>query len=141
MIDKDVILDKASSIERHLRRIRDKRDIDLNQFLDDMDVQDIVLFNLQVAIQNCIDIGSHIISDEGLGVAGSTSEIFYILQENGFIDAQLTEKIITAVGFRNLVAPEYGNLDLAKVYQIIHKDIEDIESFIRTILEKCGIAH
>ena len=141
MIDKDVILDKASSIERHLRRIRDKRDIDLNQFLDDMDVQDIVLFNLQTAIQNCIDIGSHIISDEGMGVAGSTSEIFYILQENDFIDAQLTEKIITAVGFRNLVAPEYGNLDLAKVYQIIHEDIEDIEYFIGTILEKCGIAH
>jgi len=140
MIDRDVILDKASRIERHLRRIRDKRDIDLNQFLEDLDVQDIVLFNLQIAIQNCIDIGSHIISDEGLGVAGSTSEIFYILQENGYIDAQLTEKIITAVGFRNLVAHEYGNLDLAKVYQIVHEDIEDIEFFIRTILEKCGIA-
>ena len=39
-------------------------------------------------------MASHIISDEGLGVAGTTSEIFYILQENAYIDTQLTEKII-----------------------------------------------
>ena len=140
MIDKNVVLDKASKIGRHLRRIREKRDINLDQFLNDIDAQDIVLFNLQVAIQNCIDIASHIISDEGLGVAGSTSEIFYILQDNDYIEAHLTEKIITAVGFRNLVAHEYGNLDLKKVYQILHEDIEDLESFIKIILKKCGIA-
>ena len=140
MIDKNVVLDKASRTNRHLGRIRKKKNISLDQFLDDIDTQDIVLFNLQVAIQNCIDIASHIISDEGLGVANSTSEIFYILQDNDFIDAHLTEKIIAAIGFRNLVAHEYGNLDLKKVYQVIHEDIKDLESFIKIVLKKCGIA-
>ena len=140
MIDKNIVIDKASRTERHLRRLREKRDIDLDQFLDSLDIQDIVLFNLQIAIQNCIDLASHIISDEGLGVAGSTSEIFYILQDNHYIDSQVTEKIISAVGFRNLIAHEYGNLDLKKVYEILHKDINDIESFMKTILKKCGIA-
>lgn len=139
MIDKNVIVDKASRVERHLKRIREKRDVDLNQFLDDIDLQDIILFNLQISIQNCIDIASHIISDEELGVAGSTSEIFYILQDNGYIDSKLTDKIISAVGFRNLVAHEYGNLDLKIVYQIVHEDIEDIVSFIKAILKKCEI--
>jgi uncharacterized protein YutE (UPF0331/DUF86 family) len=139
MIDKNVIVDKASRVERHLKRIREKRNVDLNQFLDDIDLQDIVLFNLQISIQNCIDIASHIISDDELGVAGSTSEIFYILQENGYIDSKLTDKIISAVGFRNLVAHEYGNLDLKIVYKIVHEDIEDIASFIKAILKKCGI--
>ena len=139
MIDKNVIIDKASRTDRHLKRIREKRDVDLNQFLDDIDLQDIVLFNLQIAIQNCIDIAAHIISDEELGVAGSTSEIFYILQENDYIDSKVTDKIISAVGFRNLVAHEYGNLDLKMVYKIVHEDIEDIALFIKTILKKCGI--
>ena len=82
MIDRNVLIDKASRVKHHLERIREKRDAALDRFLDDVDVQDIVLFNLQTAIQNCIDIASHIISDEGLGVAGSTSELFYILQQN-----------------------------------------------------------
>lgn len=139
MIDQNVILDKISRIENHLKRVRNKREISFERFLEDIDVQDIMLFNLQIAIQDCIDIASHIISDEGLGVAGSTSEIFYILQKNNYIDAKLTEKIISAVGFRNIVAHEYGNLDLKMVYEIAHKDIDDIELFIKTILKKCEI--
>ena len=138
MIDKNVILDKASGIERHLKRIESKRSIALDEFLNDMDLQDILLFNLQVAIQNCIDMASHIISDENLGVAGSTSEIFYLLQENNYINAELTRKVIGAVGLRNLLVHEYGNFDLKKVYKIIQDDVDDLREFITSILKKCG---
>ncbi len=139
MIDKNVILDKASGIERHLKRIESKRGIGLDEFLNDIDLQDILLFNLQVAIQNCIDMASHIISDENMGIAGSTSEIFYLLQENSYINAELTGKVIGAVGLRNLLVHEYGNLDLKKVYKIIQNDINDLREFITSVLKKCGL--
>ncbi len=35
---------------------------------------------------------------------------------------------------------EYGNIDLAQVYEICHQDIGDIECFVRAILGKCRIA-
>jgi predicted nucleotidyltransferase len=38
------------------------------------------LFNIQMAIQFCIDTASDIISDEGLDLLGSTNEMFYTLQ-------------------------------------------------------------
>ena len=139
MIDKNVILDKASRIERHLKRIENKRSISLDEFLNDIDRQDILLFNLQVAIQNCIDMASHIISDQNMGIAGSTSEIFYLLQENNFISAELTGKIIGAVGLRNLLVHEYGHLDLKKVYDTIRKDINDLREFVATVIKKCGL--
>ena len=139
MIDKNVILDKASRIERHLKRIEKKRDITINEFLDNIDIQDILLFNLQVAIQSTIDMASHIIAEEEMGVAGSTSEIFYLLQENGCIGADLTEKIIRAVGFRNLLVHEYGNLDLKKVYKIFQDDIDELKEFVSVILKKYGL--
>ncbi len=139
MIDKNVILDKASGIERHLKRIENKRSISLDEFINNIDVQDILLFNLQVAIQNCIDMASHIISDENMGVAGSTSEIFYLLQENDYINAELTEKIIGAVGLRNLLVHEYGHLDLKKVYDIIQNDVNYLRNFVVTVLKKCGL--
>ena len=139
MIDKNVLLDKASGIERHLKRIESKRSITLDEFLNDIDLQDILLFNLQVAIQNCIDMGSHIISDENMGIAGSTSEIFYLLQENKYINAEITGKVIGAVGLRNLLVHEYGNPDLKKVYKIIQNDINDLREFITSILKKCGL--
>lgn len=68
MVDGDLILTKAGSVKRHLSRIAEKAQVDLPIFLNDLDRQESILFNLQMAIQNCIDIAAHIVSEEGLGV-------------------------------------------------------------------------
>jgi uncharacterized protein YutE (UPF0331/DUF86 family) len=140
LIDKDVILNKANKVDHHLSRIKEKRVISLEGFLADLDWQESILFNLQMAVQNCIDIAAHIISEEELGIAGSTNEMFYMLQENGYLSPELTENMVAAVGFRNLVVHEYGNIELRQVYQIAHQDIDDMESFLKAIIKKCDIA-
>lgn len=139
MIDKDLIMAKAGKVDGHLRRIKAKRSVKLEEFLGDLDIQESILFNLQMAVQNCIDIAAHVISDDELGVAGSTNEMFYMLQENGYLTPELTEKMVAAVGFRSLVTHEYGKIDLTKVYQIAHKDVDDLEEYLRAIFRKCGM--
>ena len=139
MIDQNIILNKTSKVHHHLNRIRRKREISLEDFLMDLDRQEIILFNLQMAVQNCIDIAAHIISDDELGMAGSTSEMFYILQENAYLTFELAEKMVAAVGFRNISVHEYGNIDLKLVFQMAKKDLDDLERFVKAILEKCGI--
>jgi len=139
MINQDIILNKTSKVYHHLNRIRSKREISLEDFLMDLDRQEIILFNLQMAVQNCIDIAAHIISDDELGMAGSTSEMFYILQENAYLTFELAEKMVAAVGFRNIAVHEYGNIDLKLVFQMAKKDLDDLERFVKAILEKCGI--
>ena len=139
MIDHNIILNKTSKVPHHLNRIRRKREISLEDFLMDLDRQEIILFNLQMAVQNCIDIAAHIISDDELGMAGSTSEMFYILQENAYLTFELAEKMVAAVGFRNIAVHEYGNIDLKLVFQMAKKDLDDLERFVKAILEKCGI--
>jgi uncharacterized protein YutE (UPF0331/DUF86 family) len=137
MIDKSLILAKAGRVDDHLRRIREKRSVTVDEFLRDRDRQESILFNLQMAIQSCIDIAAHIISDEELGVAGSTNEMLYILQENGYLSPELTEKMVAAVGFRNLIVHEYGNVDLKKVFDIAREDIEDLALYLKAVVEKC----
>jgi uncharacterized protein YutE (UPF0331/DUF86 family) len=136
LIDRDLILAKASAVDKHVNRIKDKVSIGKETFLRDIDLQEIVMFNLQTAIQNCIDIAAHIISEEGFGVPGSTTEMFYTLEENGFLNAELTEKMVNAVGFRNLVVHEYTRIDMEQVYEIAQEDITDLTEFLRSILKK-----
>ncbi len=57
-------------------------------------------------VQNCIDLAAHIFSEQGLGVPASYNEMFYILEENGYFEKELTEKLVKAVGFRNLIVHE-----------------------------------
>lgn len=133
MVDIELILHKAGRIKKHIDRIQLKCGDDLETFLRDPDRQDIVAFNLHTAIQNCIDIASHIISDEGWGVPGSTNEMFYLLEDHGCLTADTTEKMVKAVGFRNLVVHEYGKIDLQRVYTICRKDIQYLTIFLTEI--------
>lgn len=140
MIDKDILLSKADKAHRYIRRIREKSPSTLDAFLSNLDIQESVLFNLQMAIQNCIDMASHVISDEGLGMPGSTNEMFYMLQDNGYIPKDLTEKMVAAVGFRNLLVHEYGKVDLEEVYRISQDNVEDLLQFMRALFKRAGLS-
>ena len=139
MLDTDLILAKSGSVRKYLNRIREKRGADSDAFLNDPDRQEIVLFNFQMALQNCMDIAAHILSDQGLGVPGSTNELFYLLEENGYIHKSLTEKMVKAVGFRNLLVHEYGKIDMKRVFDFAHKDVEDLSEFIKRIFKRLGM--
>lgn len=136
MVDSSIVTAKAAQIEKCLTRIRDKRPPALHLFLADPDSQDIVMFNLMQALQGCIDLAAHVVSDEGFGMAGSLNEFFYLLQERGVIHEDLTERLVRAVGFRNLCVHEYARLDLEKVYEISFNGLGDIEEFMKLMIQR-----
>jgi uncharacterized protein YutE (UPF0331/DUF86 family) len=126
-------------LKQHLNRIHEKRNTALERFLEDMDRQESVIFNIQLAVQSCIDIAAHIIGEEGLGVPGSTSEMFYLLEESGYLDRDLAEKMVKAVGFRNLIVHQYSKVEMKRVFEIAQKDIQDLHEYLVAILRKLGL--
>jgi uncharacterized protein YutE (UPF0331/DUF86 family) len=136
MVDRTIVVAKIAQIEKCLSRIREKRPANSQLFLTDLDRQDIIMFNLMQAVQGCIDLAAHVVSDEGFGMAGSINEFFYLLQEQGILPAELVERMVRAVGFRNLCVHEYTRLDVEKVYQISLQGLGDIEDFIKVMAQK-----
>ena len=139
MVDSDLIIAKAGSVRSHLNRVFEKRNVDLNDFLKDIDRQESILFNMQMAVQNCIDIAAHIISENGLGVPGSTTEMFYLLEKHGYLNHDLAGRMVKAVGFRNLIVHEYGKIELEHVYEIAQDDIKDLNEYLKAIINKLGL--
>ena len=139
MVDHDLIITKAGTVKAHLDRIADKVGTNLQLFIRDVDRQDIVAFNLHLAVENCIDIAAHIISENGWGVPGSASEMFYLLEEKGFVESALTARMIKAVGLRNLIVHEYGDIDLKRLFTIVREDLNDLTVFLSTVFRKLGI--
>ena len=139
MVDQDVMLAKISAAKKHINRIQNLPVNSMQCFLEDINIQDIALFNMQLAVQNCIDIAAHIISSQGFAVPSSTNEMFYCLEENGYINSRLTEKMVKAVGLRNLIVHEYGKLDLEKIYQVLQNDIKNLDEFIRAVVHKLNL--
>ena len=65
--------------------------------------------------------------------------MFYLLEENGYLDRAVTEKMVKAVGFRNLLVHEYVRIDLEQVYHAAREDIVDLQEYLRCIFVKLDL--
>ncbi len=138
MPDPDVILAKVGNIQRCLRRIHETT-LDDPESLEEFDKQDIFVLNLQRAIEATIDIASHIIASEGLGLATTIKENFKILRDAGIIDDSMMKKMQSMVGFRNIAVHNYTSLDIEILKSILKNNLKDIEDFYTAILKKFNI--
>ncbi|HIJ88417.1 MAG TPA: DUF86 domain-containing protein [Desulfuromonadales bacterium] len=136
MVDRNILVAKVTTIEKCINKVKEKRSASIDEFMVDEDSQDIVLFNLMQAIQGCVDMAAHIVSDEGYGMAGSMNDFFCLLRGRNIISVDLQEKLISAVGFRNLVVHEYAKLDLNQVYDIATHGIGDLEEFVSIVVRR-----
>ena len=133
MVNPDIIKAKIAHIKENVERLSEKREASLEEFKITRDLQDIVLHNLQLAIQGCIDIASHIISDEGWTIPGNLPGLFNILWEKKVITDETRKVMKSMVGFRNVIVHEYEDIDLDKVYQVLKERLRDFTVFINQV--------
>lgn len=129
----DVILNKAATIERCLRRIEEEYGNDSDN-LKNYTRQDSIILNIQRACEAAIDVAMHIISEKNLGIPQSSREVFDILCNNNLIDENMANKLKAMVGFRNIAVHDYQAINIAIVQQIIKKDLADLKKFTKVIV-------
>ncbi len=133
MPDRDVVLAKVATIQRCLRRIKETTDLKAES-LDDIDKQDIFILNLQRAIQAAIDLATHIIASEGLGLSDTIKGNFTLLKNAGIINEGLAYRMESMVGFRNIAIHDYQVIDIDILKSILTKHLKDVEDFYTTVL-------
>ncbi len=133
MPDKDIVLAKAAAVQRSLRRIKDVTALNPDS-LDDLNAQDIFILNLQRAIQSTIDLATHIVASEGLGISDAIKGNFVLLENAGIIDKTMSLKMQSMVGFRNIAIHDYQNIKIEILKTILVKHLKDLEEFYTRIL-------
>ena len=99
------------------------------------DVQDIFVLNLQRAVQSCIDLAAHVVSDEGLGLPSDLKENFTLLETKGILSSELSSKLQKMVGFRNIAVHDYTAINASVLKSVLAKDLKDIEDFYTLLLK------
>jgi uncharacterized protein YutE (UPF0331/DUF86 family) len=82
---------------------------------------------LQLAIQSCIDIGAHLVSELGLQAPNDYRGVFESLRPAG-LDARLAERLATAAGMRNILVHGYLDIDDEAVWDALSR-LDDLRSF------------
>lgn len=127
---KEGILNIIQQLEDSLRKLKNiKKSYTSVKFTDNQEIQDITKWNFYVAVQACLDIGSHIIAEQSLGSPETYEDILEILKKNKKISLKLFNNLRGLAGFRNRLAHGYFKLDGELLYKYL-ANIKDIESYL-----------
>lgn len=135
MVDREIVMAKIDGIKRHIDRLKGISRLKERIFMDSLDAQDVAVFNLQMVIQKCIDIGNHFYSEWDIGAPSSYSEVFDELRRRKVITRTMSEKLIKMAGLRNRIAHEYEAIDHHKIYSFIKKNLKDFDSFLKMVVK------
>ena len=134
MVDKTLILRKLSELDEYYRQIKEYEKITVAQYSDDWKIQRIIERTLQMMIETCVDIASHIIADQEYRVPKSYSDTFKILYEEKIVSEHLHNALVKMAKFRNIVVHHYDNVDAEIVIGILRKDLRDFTSYKDAII-------
>jgi len=136
MINFNVIENKISSVQKYLKILERYKKYSREEIEKNIDIRGAVERYLYLAIQSTINIAEAVISFKNFRKPTTMAESFIILSEEGIIDREFAEKLIKMVGFRNIIAHDYEELNYDIVYDVLHQRLKDIEKFIEIIKEK-----
>ena len=133
----DVVINKAASIERCLRRIQDEYAGNEQNLIENQTKQDAIILNLQRACETAIDLAMYVVSTRKLGVPQDSRDAYALLQAGGLLPADLALRMQRMVGFRNVAIHEYTHLNLDVAHSIITTQLDDFRVFSSAIVKVC----
>lgn len=91
---------------------------------------------LQLAVQICLDIGAHLIAEEGLKMPDDYRGIFVSLKSAG-LEPELAEHLSAAAGMRNVLVHGYLQVDDKAVWDALSRldDLHRFSSFVKSKLD------
>lgn len=128
-MDSIILSEKLEALRRCIVRIESRRTDTADALRRDVDRQDILGLNLTRAVQLCVDMAIHALSDTELPAPQTMGESFDLLAEEGVIPASLAGRMRSAVGFRNIAVHNYQAIDWDIVHAITHEGLEDFRDF------------
>jgi uncharacterized protein YutE (UPF0331/DUF86 family) len=109
------------------------------EFLADKRSRDLASFYLFLAIQECIDLASHWVSDADWGPADDAASAFDILADHHAIDRDLAERMRGAVGLRNLIAHGYPAVDHSRIQSEYREGVASLRELLSAVAAEAGL--
>lgn len=132
----DVLINKASVIERCVKRAREEYAAAGEHFATDYTRQDAAVLNIQRACEAALDMGQHLIRREKLGLPQSARDVFELLARNGWITPALASSLQKMVGFRNIAVHDYQSLLLPITTSVITQHLDEFLDYSATLVRR-----
>jgi len=133
VVDTNLVAVKLRELAERIARVRMHCPPEAAALAADQDALDLVSFNLMLAVQACLDLASHLISDEDWPPADTYAEAFQRLYEHGVLTRETADVLGSATGLRNVVAHVYSDVDPELIHRAAVHGLADLERFSREV--------
>ena len=129
MTDPVLIAKRLSKLREYASLLRILRKRPQEDFIKDPFVIGNVERYLQLAIRVILDICNHIVADDRLGLVEEYRDAVRLLGQGGYLDPDLTKRLIPMAGLRNILVHDYLEIDRGKLHTLLQDCLEDFEQF------------
>jgi uncharacterized protein YutE (UPF0331/DUF86 family) len=140
MVDTAILNRLLLNIDGYCQDLQAVHDMKLEDFVVDIKSQRFVERTLHIAIECCLDICHHIISDRKWREPSSYADAFMVLAEHGVLPAGTLEQYRLMAQFRNKLVHYYENVDANQVFIIAKTRCGDFSAFTSAIRLWLGLA-
>lgn len=124
---------KIASLVRCVERAREEKTEAGDDFRTDFTRQDAAILNVLRACEAAVDLANMLIRKRRLGLPSDMRSSFALLEQGSLITPELSERLQSMIGFRNIAVHEYRELDFAIVESVIAGDLDDLLAFAEEI--------
>lgn len=108
MVDQEIFARRLEALHGYLARLEAFCDADEKEFVQEPALHDLAEHYLHLAVEACLDLANHWISEEGLPTPDTNRDSFTVLEEANELDDDLAEALRGWAGFRNVLVHEDG---------------------------------
>jgi len=134
MVNQEIITRFLGLLRQYAGELKNEQHATWEEFSQDTKNKRFVERTLQMCIEVCLDIGNHIISDEGWKEAETNRDIFLRLKEKEVVSDDLLNRLLQMAGFRNRIIHDYAEIEPEMVYGILKNNLKDFDSYASEIL-------
>ena len=132
MVDGEVQLARLQQLERLIDQLERVRANGEAAYLADEDLRMMSERRLELAIQICINIGAHLVSELSVSPPDAYAGIFTSLADAGHLDDELGARLSAAARQRNLLVHLYLDTDNRRVFASL-QHLEDLRAFAKRV--------
>ena len=114
--------------------LRELQSVDFATDSENMLIRRTVERTLHLAVEAALDIGQHIIAQEGFRRPADNQDVFVVLTEEEIVPPDLLPRLIAMAKFRNLIVHDYARIDDNVVFSILKRRLGDFEAYARAIV-------
>lgn len=131
-LDRHVIRRHLLALDEALQTLRKHQGKPLDDLEADLEERWVVERGLQLAVQNALDIATHIVASAGRDVPDYASAIDE-LSALEVLSRDFAARFRAIAGFRNVIVHAYLDLDLQIVHRLLNERLDDFTEFAASV--------